>query len=48
MNCEQNDFNIYGDDAEALFSVGRRFLNGNGLEKDLVKAHDLLSKAAAL
>lgn len=38
--------NNYSDDAEAMFSVGRRFLTGNGLEKDLDKAYDLLSRAA--
>lgn len=38
--------NNYSDDAEAMFSVGRRFLTGNGLEKDLDKAYDLLSMAA--
>lgn len=48
MSCTQEDFNTYGDDAEAMFSVGRRFLQGNGLEKSLAKAYDLLSKAAAL
>ncbi len=40
--------NIYCDDAETLFSVGRRFLNGDGLDKDVKKAYDLLSKAVAL
>lgn len=40
--------NNYSDDAEAMFSVGKRFLTGNGLEKDLDKAYDLLSRAAEL
>lgn len=48
MNCEQDNINTYCDDAEAMFSVGRRFLYGNGLEKDLNKAYSLLSKAAAI
>ena len=41
-----NDY-IYSD-AEALFSVGKRFLEGDCLEKDPVKARDLLSRAASL
>ena len=45
MDCN-NDY-IYSD-AEAMFSVGKRFLEGDCLEKDLVKAKDLLSRAAAL
>ena len=45
MDCN-NDY-IFSD-AEAMFSVGKRFLEGDCLEKDLVKAKDLLSRAAAL
>ena len=45
MDCS-NDY-IYSD-AEALFSVGKRFLEGDCLEKDPVKARDLLSRAASL
>ena len=45
MDCN-NDY-IYSD-AEALFSVGKRFLEGECLEKDPVKARDLLSRAASL
>ena len=46
MDCN-NDYLIYSD-AEAMFSVGKRFLDGDCLEKDLVKARDLLSRAASL
>lgn len=45
MDC--NNDHIYSD-AEALFSVGKRFLEGDCLEKDPVKARDLLSRAASL
>lgn len=45
MDCN-NDY-IYSD-AEALFSVGKRFLEGDCLEKDPVKARNLLSRAASL
>lgn len=45
MDCN-NDY-IYSE-AEALFSVGKRFLEGDCLEKDPVKARDLLSRAASL
>lgn len=45
MDCN-NDY-IYSD-ADAMYSVGKRFLDGDCLEKDLVKARDLLSRAAAL
>lgn len=45
MDCN-NDY-IYSD-AEALFSVGKRFLEGDCLEKDPVEARDLLSRAASL
>ena len=45
MDCN-NDY-IYSD-AEALFSAGKRFLEGDCLEKDPVKARDLLSRAASL
>ena len=46
MDCN-NDYLIYSD-ADAMFSVGKRFLDGDCLEKDLVKARDLLSRAASL
>ena len=45
MDCN-NDYTY--SDAEALFSVGKRFLEGDCLEKDPVKARDLLSRAASL
>ena len=45
MDCN-NDY--ISSDAEALFSVGKRFLEGDCLEKDPVKARDLLSRAASL
>ena len=35
-------------DAETLFSVGRRFLNGDCVEKDVVKAKAMLGRAAEL
>lgn len=34
-------------DEYGLFRMGERYLNGDGVEKDLVKARDYLSKAAA-
>lgn len=40
--------NAYDEEAEINFSVGRRFLNGNGVEKDIAKAKELLSQAAAM
>lgn len=46
MNCGNND--MYDDDAEISFSVGRRFLTGNGVEKDVEKARELLGQAAAM
>lgn len=46
MQCNQNNTFNYTDDAETLFSVGRRFLNGNGVEKDMKKAIAMLTKAA--
>ena len=45
MDCN-NDYIYYA--AEAFFSVGQRFLEGDCLEKDPVKARDLLSRAASL
>ena len=45
MDCN-NDY-IYSD-AEAMYSVGKRFLEGDCLEKDPVKARNLLSRAAEL
>ena len=39
----------YSDyDAETLFSVGRRFLNGDCVEKDIAKAKAMLSRAAEM
>ena len=39
----------YSDyDAETLFSVGRRFLNGDCVEKDIAKAKAMLSRAAGM
>ena len=46
MSCDNN--NMFDGDAEALFSVGRRFLNGNGVEKDIARAKSLLSQAASM
>ncbi len=46
MNCGNN--NTYDDDVEVLFSVGRRFLTGNGLEKDEAKGREMLSQAARM
>ncbi len=39
--------NSYNEEAEIDFSVGRRFLTGNGVEKDVSKARELLGRAAA-
>lgn len=47
MECE-NNYNTYDEDVEILFSVGRRFLTGNGLEKDEVKGKEMLSQAAMM
>lgn len=47
MDCE-NKFNTYDEDAEVLFSVGRRFLMGNGLEKDEAKGKGMLTQAAMM
>ena len=47
MDCE-NNYNTYDDDVEVNFTVGRRFLTGNGVEKDIKKAKEMLSKAAAM
>ena len=44
----ENKYNAYDEDAEVLFSVGRRFLMGNGLEKDVVKGKEMLSQAAMM
>ena len=35
-------------DAETLFSVGRRFLHGDCVEKDTDKAKEMLKRAAAM
>lgn len=35
-------------DAETLFSVGRRFLNGDCVEKDIAKAKAMLGRAAEM
>jgi len=40
--------NSYNEEAEINFSVGRRFLTGNGVEKDISKAKELLGQAAAM
>jgi len=40
--------NSYNEEAEINFSVGRRFLTGNGVEKDIKKAKELLGQAAAM
>lgn len=47
MGCSNNSY-IYESDAETLFSVGRRFLNGDCVEKDVAKAKEILTKAAEL
>ncbi len=39
---------MYNEDAELIFSVGRRFLTGNGVEQDISKARQMLSQAASL
>ena len=40
---------IYSEyDAETLFSVGRRFLNGDCVEKDIAKAKAMLGMAAEM
>lgn len=48
MSCNNYDQNngYEDDDAEVNFSVGRRFLTGNGVEKDVKKALELLKAAA--
>lgn len=46
MNCGSND--MYDDDVEVLFSVGRRFLTGNGLEKNEEKGRAMLKQAASM
>ncbi len=40
--------NSYNEDAEINFSVGRRFLTGNGVEKDVARAKELLGLAAEM
>ena len=45
MDCNNSFLDI---DAETLFSVGRRFLNGDCVEKDVAKAKAMLSKAAEM
>lgn len=44
----ENSYNKYDDDVEVTFSIGRRFLTGNGVEKDIKKAKEMLSHAAAM
>lgn len=39
---------MFDGDAEALFSVGRRFLTGNGVDKDEDKGRQMISEAAAM
>ncbi|MGM9803878.1 MAG: DapH/DapD/GlmU-related protein [Muribaculaceae bacterium] len=46
MGCNNNY--MYESDAETLFSVGRRFLNGDCVEKDIAKAKEILGKAAMM
>ncbi len=45
MNCNSD---MYELDAETLFSVGRRFLKGECVKKDVRKAKEMLAKAAEL
>ena len=45
MYCTDN---FYGNDSETLFSVGRRFLTGDCVGKDLQKAKAMLTKAAEM
>lgn len=47
MNCDTNTSD-YDNDIEALFSVGRRFMKGDGVEKDVKRAMELLSQAAEM
>lgn len=47
MSCEMNSQAFLGEDSETLFQVGRRFLRGDGVEQDLDRARQLLSRAAA-
>lgn len=47
MNCE-NNYNAYDEDMEVLFSVGRRFVTGNGVEKDVEKGKEMLMQAAMM
>lgn len=47
MSCAMQN-NNYDTDAETLFSVGRRFLTGSGVEKDTARARELLGQAAEL
>lgn len=46
MNCDNTS--MFDGDAEALFSVGRRFLTGNGVDKDETKGRQMISEAAAM
>ena len=48
MSCNNYDSNngYEDDDAEINFSVGRRFLTGNGVEKDVKRALELFRAAA--
>ena len=48
MSCNNYDPNngYEDDDAEINFSVGRRFLTGNGVEKDVKRALELFKAAA--
>lgn len=47
MDCE-NKYGSYDEEAEVLFSVGRRFLTGNGVEKDVAKGIDMLTQASTM
>ncbi|MCQ2186128.1 MAG: SEL1-like repeat protein [Bacteroidales bacterium] len=46
MNCDNTS--MFDSDAEALFSVGRRFFTGNGVDKDEAKGRQMISEAAAM
>lgn len=47
-NYNTTYMNSFNEEAEINFSVGRRFLTGNGVEKDIAKAKELLAQAAAM
>lgn len=39
---------MYNEDPEILFSVGRRFLTGEGVDKDIQRAKEMLGQAASM